>query len=240
MANMRFRYIFDYGQKEGGEKIFNIELDEKTLNYIAHNDQNVHEKEWIKLSFNQCEHCPLDPKKNEYCPIAYNLGDLIEEFKNAISYSELKITVETEDRTYCKETSLQEGLNSIFGVIMATSSCPIMDFLKPMARFHLPFATIEETIFRSISTYILGEYFAKEKYKDHEINLNTLEKKYENVQILNRNFAERLFEITKGMGDAERNAVTLLNMFAQMINIEIKNNISGLRYLFENEYENAD
>lgn len=232
MNTIRIRYIFDYNRADDDEKVFDVELDEKTLNYIPHDRDQAKKKEWVRLSFHQCEHCPLDPKENEYCPIAMNLSGLIDEFKNAISYSELKITVETEDRTYYKETSLQEGLNSIFGIIMATSSCPVMEFLKPMARFHLPFANIEETTFRSVSTYLLGEYFDKEKKPDYDINLDALEKKYENVQILNQGFAERLFEITKGMGDAERNAVTLLNMFAQMINMEIKNNISSLRYLF--------
>ena len=31
--------------------------------------------------------------------------------------------------------------------------------MKRMAYFHLPFATIEETVFRSVTTYLLKQYY---------------------------------------------------------------------------------
>ena len=34
------------------------------------------------------------------------------------------------------------------GLIMATAGCPWTDRLRPMARFHLPFATEAETVYR--------------------------------------------------------------------------------------------
>ena len=54
---------------------------------------------------------------------------------------------------------------SLIGIYMVTSGCPIMDKLRPMARFHLPFASTEETIYRAISTYLLGQYFLEQKGK---------------------------------------------------------------------------
>jgi len=36
---------------------------------------------------------------------------------------------------------------------------PIFEKLKPMVRFHLPFASIEETKYRAISMYLLAQYF---------------------------------------------------------------------------------
>ncbi len=233
MANIRYRYIFDnISNEKTGKKIFDVELDEITLSFIPNLTEQNQTPDWVRLDFARCENCPLDPAFHEFCPIALNMRCLIESFKNDISYSPTLITVESEERIYQKNTTLQEGLNSIFGIIMATSNCPIMNFLKPMARFHLPFASMDETTYRSISTYLLVEYFRREENSDYEMNLDSLEKNYSNVQILNRGFSKRLFEITRGMGDAERNAVTLLNMFAQMISMEIKNNIAGLRALF--------
>ena len=37
---------------------------------------------------------------------------------------------------------------------MALSGCPVLEQLKPMARFHLPFASVEETIYRAASMYL--------------------------------------------------------------------------------------
>jgi len=83
--------------------------------------------------------------------VAKNLFNTVEYFKNAPSFEKAEVYVETPERTYYKNTSLQDGLFSIFGVIMATSGCPPLDFLRPMARFHLPFSTLEETMIRSSS-----------------------------------------------------------------------------------------
>ena len=39
---------------------------------------------------------------------------------------------------------------------MATAGCPWTDRLRPMARFHLPFANEAETVYRSVSMYLLS------------------------------------------------------------------------------------
>ena len=53
---------------------------------------------------------------------------------------------------------VQMGVSSLLGVIMTTSGCPIMAQLKPMVRFHLPFASLEETIFRMVSMHLVAQY----------------------------------------------------------------------------------
>ena len=53
----------------------------------------------------------------------------------------VRITVYTAERNVWKDGLVQKGLSSIFGVVMAKSNCPVMNFLKPMARFHLLFST---------------------------------------------------------------------------------------------------
>lgn len=81
----------------------------------------------------------------------------------------------TEDRAYLKVASLQEGLQGIFGLIMATSGCPHMDFLKPMARFHMPFSSSIETMVRTTSLYLLKQYFNLKDGKPADFLLKGLE-----------------------------------------------------------------
>jgi hypothetical protein len=45
------------------------------------------------------------------------------------------------------------------GLLIAGSSCPYTHFFKPMARFHLPFANKDETLWRAAATYLLARYF---------------------------------------------------------------------------------
>jgi len=62
------------------------------------------------------------------------------------------------NRAYMHETPLHVALSSLIGLYMATGGCPVMERLKPMARFHLPFADEEETMFRAMSAYLLDHY----------------------------------------------------------------------------------
>ncbi len=58
------------------------------------------------------------------------------------------------------ETTAQQAMSSVLGLIMATAGCPWTDRLRPMARFHLPFASDAETLYRSISMFLLSREIA--------------------------------------------------------------------------------
>ena len=122
---------------------------------------------WTKLLYHQCACCSLDSRNHSYCPIAINIAEVVESFKNINSSERCIVRCVTPERLYGKKTLVQDGLFSILGIIMATSNCPTMNFLKPMARFHLPFASTQETIFRATSIYLLRQYF---EYKMVRIN----------------------------------------------------------------------
>ena len=76
-----------------------------------------------------------------------------------LSHEMVTVTVRTDERTFTKETMIQHGLSPLVGIIMTTGGCPIMEHLKPMVRFHLPFASLEETIFRMVSMYLMVQYY---------------------------------------------------------------------------------
>lgn len=114
--------------------------------------------EWTELKNFKCPNCLLVENEYKYCPIAVNIIDLIDFFKTS-SYPEVNVIVDTEIRRYSKHPSLQKGISSLMGIYMVTSGCLIMEKLKPMVRYHLPFATLEETSYRMVSMDLLAQYF---------------------------------------------------------------------------------
>ena len=128
---IHYRFKFDSGET----KDYKIVLDAKSVSYMG--PVVTENPLWTRLEFHQCENCPLSNEEYNYCPVALNLSGFVETFKNEISYKEALIMVKANDRFVAKRISLQEGLYSVYGLIMSTSNCPVMNFLKPMARFHL-------------------------------------------------------------------------------------------------------
>jgi hypothetical protein len=151
-------------------------------------------------------------------------------FKDTTSFKKTTVYVKTKDRAYVKKCSIQEGLFPIFGLIMATSGCPHMEFLKPLARFHLPFSNVEETFFRVSSTYLLKEYLQKKKNNSNdEISLDGLLKCYSEVEVINQGILDRISSISEV--DANKNALIILNSFAQIIGIKLSDDLEALNNL---------
>jgi len=123
-----------------------------------------------------------------------------------------------------------EGLSAIFGVIMATSDCPIMNFLKPMARFHLPFSSVEETTVRTTSMYLLGQYFKYKDQPDMKIDFKTLENYYAQVKSVNEGIIKRISNVSEK--DADKNAIVTLHSLSLFLSMEIDYGLSSLEYIF--------
>ena len=123
-----------------------------------------------------------------------------------------------------------EGLSAIFGVIMATSDCPIMNFLKPMARFHLPFSSVEETTVRTTSIYLLGQYFRYKDRSDIKKDFKTLENHYAQVRLVNEGIIKRISSVSKQ--DADKNAIVTLHSLSLFLSMEIDYSLSSLEYIF--------
>ena len=79
------------------------------------------------------------------------MASTLEPLKTLVSFDTVGVTVTQAERTVYAETSAQQAMSSVLGLIMATSGCPWTDHLRPMARFHLPFASEAETVYRSVS-----------------------------------------------------------------------------------------
>ncbi len=223
-----YQILYEFRFEDGTNKSFKILLDPKTIIIIRPDVKN--KPDWTRLEYRKCTCCPLNENDNPFCPIAVNIAELVQEFTHSPSFDKCVVRCTTPERTYIKKASIQEGLFSIFGIIMATSNCPVMNFFRPMARFHLPFATIQETVFRSTSIYLLGQYFEYKRGNIPDLDLRNLDKHYERVQAVNQGILDKINVVTRQ--DADKNAIIILNALAQMLTVEIDDSLNSLEYLF--------
>ncbi|HEX3048961.1 MAG TPA: hypothetical protein VHY08_29725 [Bacillota bacterium] len=203
-----FRYHFIF--PDHTEKKVLLQLDPGTLHLKVTPKNNP--PEWTKLDFFKCPNCRLNPSQHHCCPLALNLVDLIELFKDEISINQVDIRIETEERVYQKQTSLQNGLSSLIGIYMVTAGCPVMEKIKPMVRFHLPFATEFETKYRAITMYLFAQFFQMKQGQTMNWELTGLTRIYDEIRIVNEAFCRRLQNIQ--ILDASLNAVFILDCFA--------------------------
>ncbi|MBF0326080.1 MAG: hypothetical protein HQL42_13555 [Alphaproteobacteria bacterium] len=170
--------------------------------------------EWARLSCNKCPNCQL-AETEQWCPAALGLATILPDFAGRVSHERSVVEVGTANRTVVTKTTLQQGLASLMGLICATSGCPQTKFLRPMARFHLPFADEQETLFRSFATWLLAEHVRNHMAGiDAKASLEGLKHRYEEMSVVNSSLAERLR--TVATRDAVLNAVIILDLFAQI------------------------
>jgi len=201
---------YQFRLRSGVERTFTVRLKKPTLEIISVRQSVL--PEWTKLTHHQCSNCPLDPEQHPRCPIAANLVDVIEAFRDCLSTEEADITIRSESREYHKRSPVQYGVGSLMGLYMVVSGCPIMDKLRPMVYTHLPFATVEDTMFRAVSMYLLAQYFLSQRGKTPDWKLEKLVRIYEDINVVNQSFAKRLLSINPK--DASLNALVGLDCFA--------------------------
>ncbi len=229
--HLTIEYIFSFD--DGHKATFLIKLDSGTLRYVS--EKNDHPPEWARLEYEQCPNCTLRKEETPYCPVAKNLNHIIPSFSEVKSFDTVLVLVKTDERNFAKKTSIQRGLSSMLGIYMVTTGCPVLSKLKPMVRHHLPFATVEETIFRSASTYLLGQYFKYKKGQIADLDLAGLAKIYEEIQTVNIALADRLRAIPAK--DANLNALVVLDVFAKEMPYSVESSLKDLEYLFSDEIE---
>ncbi len=220
---------YTYTFKNGTIKKFTMVLDRATLSLQM--EKRPDPPLWALLTHKKCENCPVSEREQLYCPVAKNFADIAEQFKDIVSHENVDVTVAVEERTYAKATTIQAGLSPLIGIIMTTSGCPVMAALKPMVRFHLPFASLDETIFRMTTMYLMAQYFQKQDGGAPPWTLDGLANVYAKVGIVNRDFAMRLRDAAKK--DANVNALVNLDCFAQMVPLAADEVLRELRPYFE-------
>lgn len=223
---MKIQYSFVF--EDGDRKDFEVLLDGRGLNRAADDSTPP---EWARLGQNQCPSCPLSPETTAHCPAALQLAHVVATFADCTSFEEVSVTVRTKERTYLKSTTLQLGVSALIGLVMATSGCPVMEYLKPMARFHLPFASGEETEFRMLSMYLVAQVKRQAKGLAPDWSVEGLKEIYAKVTEINASFAKRLREAASN--DANMNALVNLDCFAKAAPWVVKTKLNELDALFD-------
>ncbi|HEY2388918.1 MAG TPA: hypothetical protein VGK30_18330 [Candidatus Binatia bacterium] len=226
------RFAYTFRLPDGTERRFDVSLDAESLMAVPAPD--APKPAWTKLSYCQCVNCPLGSEV-EHCPVAVNLAGVVETFKDAVSFEHTVVTVETSERVYEKTTTLQKGLSSIIGIYMVTSNCPVMDRLRPMVRFHLPFASVDETIYRAVAMYLVAQYFRMRKGRTPDWKLEHLADVYADVAQVNAGMMERLRHASTE--DANVNALTILSAQGGMVPMYLEESLAKMEHLFRDLIE---
>ena len=208
---------------------FRLQLDSKTLAPVKPLAKKL--PDWTRLEFNRCPSCPLDNAEHPHCPTAARLFPVVSKIRDVVSTEPVKVAVTTPQRTVMRKSCAQEGLSSLIGVTMATSGCPHTAFFRPMARFHLPFADLDETAYRAVSTYLMAQYFRKTRGQDADLSMEGLHELYDQVSEVNRHMSERL-QADK-CEDGAVNAIDILDMFAKGLPPQFESLLDELEALFQ-------
>ena len=185
---------------------------------------------WTALACCQCRNCPLDPATTPLCPYAARIAPVLSSLAHLFSHDRVDVEVECGTRSVRSSTTAQAAASSLIGLLGAASGCPHTAFLRPMAWFHQPLATVEETLFRAVSTWLLGRYFAAERGEAADWQLADLKRSYEQLHEVNLGLAARVRLASEK--DAGVNAVVRLDTFAKAVPWSIDAMLAELRPLF--------
>lgn len=222
---IRYTFTLPHSTRE-----FLVQLRRDTLALIQ--PPRTHYPDWARLDYHQCKNCPLTIDRFPHCPVAASMAEAIEYFQDLWSFEEIVVEISVGTRTVRTRTAVQNALGGLTGVYMVTSGCPILDQLRPMAYSHLPFASLEETVYRALAMYSLAQMLRQRRGLTPDWEFAGLARIYEQIGIVNRSFHRRLPMI--GTKEAGKNAVISLDAYAKYTsNRPFAKSIAELEKLFQ-------
>jgi hypothetical protein len=221
---LHIRYGFDL--PDGSKKQVDLSFDPANFRLI--NQAPADPPFWTELKFSQCANCPLNADEHRHCPSALHMASAVASLKDLVSFDAVGVTVTQAERTVHAQTTAQQAMSSVLGLIMATSGCPWTDRLRPMARFHLPFASEAETVYRSVCMFLLARELVGAGDTHGFATLNDL---YENLHVVNRDMSRRLGAATRT--DPARNAMALLDSYTTLLPAALESSLQELEPLFD-------
>ena len=218
-----------YNFKRKNNKDIRINVDLKRI-YIPENYIDSILPEWTHLEHHQCKSCPLNINEHKYCPAALEIYDVSNYFDGIFSFENVLVTVDTPQRKYEKETDIQTGLNSLLGLILASSGCPILSKFRQMALTHLPFSSVEESIIRTTAFYLLRQHFMETSGEKADYDLQELEDFYSEISKVNYQLNQRVSALTKA--DANSNAINAFFSLSELVRMSLKEQLEEVKHIF--------
>lgn len=226
MATKDIEYIFTL--PDGSREVFLFQLDPVTLELAT--TQPLFMPAWTDLTDHRCANCPLNPATHERCPLAASLVPVVHRLDGLLSWDLVRVEVVNAERTISQQTSAQRAIGSMLGLINSVSGCPHLAYFRPMARFHLPLASREETIYRATSMYLLAQYFRARAGREPDFSLHGLQEIYRNVQTVNAAMVQRLRHATES--DYMVNAVVFLDLYAVAVQQTLTDQLAEIEHWF--------
>jgi hypothetical protein len=223
-SDMFIEYVFTMG--DGKVLNYKINFSRPWADMLEKSDYPV----WTELDFKQCGNCPLDPEEYSHCPVAIDAKEIFLGFREILSSSVANVRVITPEREYFKRCDAQTGLRALIGFVMATSQCPILSKMRGMAHYHLPFASIDEIVFRVSSSYLLSQYYLHQEGGEPDWELKGLKKYYKDLLTLNYDFLQRI----RIASEAHSNLDVLSTLFSisSLLSINLEQHLQELKPLF--------
>ena len=167
---------------------------------------------WARLDYKQCRNCPLKPSEETWCPFASELARILAPLAQHHSYDELKVTIHWRGRVIEQRSTLQRVLGSLIGFIGATCGCPRTRTFLPLAFVHQPFSEADETLFRLVGAYLIGQVLRANRGLSTDFMLSELPELYGHLRQVNLGMANRL----RSLSDSDHgvNGVIVLDMLA--------------------------
>lgn len=221
-------YLYRIEYDDGTVQTFDIRLDARTLdNTLAYGPP----PDWARRGVFGCTNpsCPLKP--DAMCPFARTVHYLLTLFNNVRSTQMAEVSVRTQHRTTTKRVALQAVVGSLAGILMSTCGCPVLARFKPMVRFHLPFASLEETEYRAFTLYALAQLLRGRRHLVRDDGLDGLRRFYDEVQAINRLAACKISALQKM--DATINGLIILDTFASSVTFSLdEDNLDHMETIF--------
>ena len=221
-------HLYRIEYDDGIVQTFDIRLHALTLD---NNLDSGTAPDWARRGAFGCVNpsCLLRP--DETCPFARIVHYLLTLFDNVRSTQMVEASVRTPHRTTTKRVAIQAVVGSMAGILMATCGCPVLARFKPMVRFHLPFASLEETEYRAFTMYALAQFLRDRRHLSRDDGLDGLRRFYSEVQALNRLAAAKISALQKM--DATINGLVILDTFASSVTFSLDDNdLDHMEHIF--------
>lgn len=225
MDAIAIRYELDFGPRV---ETFEFSLDNQS--FVLANPAPATRPHWAELEFKQCSHCPLQSSEHSHCPLALHMVDVVDRLDDTRSIDEVTLRVVTEERTTVQTTQLQQALSSMLSLVAATCGCPKGEKLRPLARFHLPLATEEESAYQASGMFLLAQFLLQSNGHGGKFDFTELGKIYEELHVVYRAIANRIQFATES--DSFKNAIALQDMHATLIPLLLDDQLDEIRGLF--------
>jgi hypothetical protein len=129
---------------------------------------------------------------------------VLKQFSALASIDDVEVRVVHEQYEARKHTDTQTAASALMGLILATSACPILSRMRPLANTHQPFSTDTEMVYRLASMHLL-ECFLAGRTPD----LREFSDFFAELDKLNAAFAVRIKRVTER--GASVNALVVLH-----------------------------